>query len=139
MATTSTLFRLAICLGLCVSVLVLTCISFPIALAQGPNAVEWAQFHTEHMTLIQNQVKVLERLYSVEKRLYDHESQQVNYPATLAIIEFKLDGIRMIAQWFIALLSAIIIGGAGCFWKFLIHSRAVNSKLDALDKSKGVE
>ena len=96
-----------------------------------PSSSEWAQFHDEHMMLMQRQAQTLVRLDALEKGLAEHESSQAGYPATLAIIEFKLDGIKSIFTWAMGLLAAIFLGGAGAFWKILIHGRQINTKLDA--------
>ena len=82
------------------------------------------------MTLMQQQAQTLVRLDSLEKNLAEHESSQAGYPATLAIIEFKLDGIKSIFQWLVGLLAAFLVGGVGFFWKLLNHSRVISAKLD---------
>jgi hypothetical protein len=96
-----------------------------------PNSTDWPQFHSEHMMLMQQQAQTLTRLDAVEKHLAEHEASQVGYPATLAIIEFKLDGIKAIFTWVVGLFATIFVGGAGAFWKLITHNRQINNKLDA--------
>jgi len=113
-------------------IVIFATLSVAIMLLSGaqPSSSEWTQFHGEHMTLMQQQAQTLVRLDSLEKNLAEHESSQAGYPATLAIIEFKLDGIKSIFTWVVGLLAAIFMGGAGAFWKILIHGRQINNKLD---------
>ena len=113
-------------------IVIFATLSVAIMLLSGaqPSSSEWTQFHDEHMMLMQRQAQTLVRLDSLEKGLAEHESSQVGYPATLAIIEFKLDGIEAVFKWVVGLLAAFLVGGAGVFWKLLNHNRVINAKLD---------
>jgi hypothetical protein len=106
------------------------CVSIMILSGAQPTSTEWNQFHSEHMTLVQQQAQALVRIDALEKALEEHEATQSAYPATLALIEFKLDGIKSVFQWFIGLLAAFIIGGVGFLWRLLSHTRTINAKLD---------
>ena len=113
-------------------IVIFATLSVAIMLLSGaqPSSSEWTQFHGEHMMLMQRQAQTLVRLDVLEKGLAEHESSQAGYPATLAIIEFKLDGIKAVFQWLVGLLAAFLVGGVGFFWKLLNHSRVINAKLD---------
>ena len=102
-----------------------------IAFLSGAQPYSSSQFHGEHVMLMQQQAQTLTRLDSLEKGLAEHETSQAQYPATLAIIEFKLDGIKAIFTWVVGLFSAIFLGGVGVFWTIITHNRKINSKLDA--------
>jgi hypothetical protein len=95
-----------------------------------PTSTEWNQFHSEHMMLMQQQAQTLVRLDALEKGLTEHETLQAQYPATLAIIEFKLDGIKSIFTWVVGLFGAILVSMVVTFWKMTMHSCMINSKLD---------
>ena len=116
-------FRVLIFATLCVSIMLLS--------GAQPTPTEWSNFHGEHIMLMQQQAQTLTRLDTLEKGLAEHETSQAQYPATLAIIEFKLDGIKSIFTWVVGLFAAIFVGGAGAFWKIIAHNRQINNKLDA--------
>lgn len=114
-----------------VVVFTILCACIMILSGAPPNSTEWSQFHSEHMMLMQQQAQTLARLDAVEKGLAEHEASQVGYPAMLAIIELKLDGIKAIFTWVVGLFAAIFVGGAGAFWKIVTHNLQINNKLDA--------
>lgn len=115
-------FRIVLFAILCVSIMLLSGAQL--------SSSEWSQFHSEQVTLMQQQAQTLVRVDTLEKGLAEHEATQSGYPTTLALIEFKLDGIKSVFQWFIGLLAAFIVGGVGFFWRLLSHTRTINAKLD---------
>ena len=106
------------------------CVSIMILSGAQPTSTEWSQFHSEHMMLMQQQAQTLTRIDALEKGLAEHETSQSAYPSTLAIIEFKLDGIKSIFTWVVGLFAAIFVSVAVTFWKIIIHNRVINNKLD---------
>ena len=107
------------------------CLCFVVLAAETyPSATEWSKFHDEHMALMQGQAQTQVRLTELERDLASHKEAQSGYPAALAIIELKLDGIRAIFEWLVGILTAVIVGGLGFFWRLLAHSRSISAKLD---------
>ena len=106
------------------------CVSIMILSGAQPTSTEWSQFHSEHMMLMQQQAQTLTRLDALEKGLAEHELAQSAYPATLAVIEFKLDGIKAIFTWVVGLFGAILVAVAATFWRQTMHNRVINNKLD---------
>ena len=84
------------------------------------NLIPIISANTAHLTAID------QRVFSLEKRLSDHEAGQVAQPVTIAVLETKVDGLVWLARGIVGLLLASLGGG------FLWFRKQINGQIRSM-------